>query len=89
MVGFYYKDTFVATDNFTFRRMDNRNKTCFCCNKEIVSGEDIVLLINNYKHIPNMVLHKNCFEEQNTTELCQDIEDSYKKYKELHSIFGI
>ena len=49
-----------------------------------------VLLINNYKEIPNIILHDECFEhwKNKTDELCSDIAKAHDDYKRLNEIFG-
>ena len=49
-----------------------------------------LLVINNYKYIPNVFIHEKCFKEcENTTDkLFFDIEEAWKKYKSLKEIFG-
>ena len=49
-----------------------------------------VLLINNFKEIPNIILHDECFEhwKNKTDELCDDIVKAHDDYKRLNEIFG-
>lgn len=88
----YYKDTFVAIRNCTFRsRNHEEGKTCWCCNDEFKDDEKCILLINNYKYIPNMILHKDCFERVHPDyrdKLCENIERDYREYKELAKVFN-
>lgn len=91
MENFYYKDTFVAVRNCKFvSRNHNEGKTCWCCGNEFQDNEQCILLINNYKHIPNMIIHKDCFDRVNPKyreQLCENIEKDYKEYNELNKIF--
>ena len=50
----------------------------------------VVLLINNYKEIPNVILHDECYEQwkNKTDELCDNIAKAYDDYKKLNEIFG-
>lgn len=63
-------------------------RTCFCCNKEM-NNCNIVLLINHSAHIPNTLIHADCFAEwtNKPEELCKDIESAYEDYKKLKAVF--
>lgn len=63
---------------------------CYCCNKPIKTGEKATLIFNNYKYIPNILVHSECFDEQKlkVCELLADIEESYNQYKMLSRVFG-
>lgn len=63
-------------------------QNCFCCEKSIKKGE-AMLLINNYKYIPNMLLHKECFNniEEPLESFLNKIEESYKQYKNMNKVF--
>lgn len=87
---FNYKDSVVTVRHYKTGKLNKEmRKKCFCCLKEIDNCESS-LLINNYKYIPNVLLHKECFEEQKskTDDLCNDIVSQYKLFKDLNSIFG-
>ena len=90
---FKYKNTPVYARNWHYGNMPSKlQRTCFCCNKKI-NNCMAVLLINNYKEIPNVILHDECYEQwkDKTDELCDDIAEAYyeyKKYKKLNGIFG-
>lgn len=89
MENFYYKDTFVAVRNCKFRGRNHEDgKVCWCCEEEFQDNDECVLLINNYKHIPNMILHKKCFDNSNKESLCQHIEWDYQEYKKYQKIFN-
>lgn len=62
---------------------------CFCCREQIKKGE-VLLLMNMYRYIPNILIHEECFKkwEGNTNSLFSDIEDSWKKYKALKEVFN-
>lgn len=88
MEKFYYKDTFVAARNCTFRSRNHEDgKTCWCCNEEFKDNDECVILINNYKYIPNVLLHKICFDKADKESLCCHIEWDYKEYQQLQKIF--
>lgn len=90
MKSFDYKDSFVAVREWeTGFIPDKMQRTCFCCGKKI-SNCKAVLLINNYKYIPNVMLHAACFSkrEDNVVKLCDGIQASYMQYKILDSVFG-
>lgn len=92
MAKFSYKDTIVHVRQCTFKTQNHdKHKICWCCNKEFKDNEICVILINNYKHIPNMILHKKCFNEitpTTTDDLYALIESDYRTYKRLDKIFG-
>lgn len=87
--GFLYKGNVVGCMSHVRGSSHLNSKICFCCNNELHDGEHVILLINNYKSFPNVLLHEECFKEwENTTdELCEDLEKSYNRYKELNKIF--
>ena len=85
-----YKDSLVhlrECDGNGIRKFNPHR--CFCCNEQIKDGKAL-LVINNYKYIPNVFIHEKCFKEcENTTDkLFSDIEEAWKKYKSLKEIFG-
>lgn len=88
--SFDYKDSLVAVREWeTGIIPDKMQRTCFCCGKK-VNNCKAVLLINNYKYIPNVMLHSECFsrQEDKAEELCDCIQSSYKQYRKLESVFG-
>lgn len=89
MKDFYYKGNIVGCRRHTRGSSNLNPKVCFCCGKETKDGESVVLLINNYKSFSNVLIHEDCFKEweNNTDELCKDLEKSYVKFKELGKIF--
>lgn len=90
MESFAYKDSFVAVREWETGIIPKEmQRTCFCCGKKVSSCK-AVLLINNYKYIPNVMLHSECFSRQKdrTEELCDDIQSSYGQYRKLESVFG-
>lgn len=87
---FKYKNTPVYVRRWHYGNMPSElQRTCFCCNKKI-NNETVVLLVNNYKKFPNIILHNKCYEqwEDKTDELCDDIAEAYDDYKKLNGIFG-
>ena len=95
MDRFYYKDTFVAVRNCTFRSRNHEDgKTCWCCESEFQEDDECVILINNYCHIPNMLLHKKCFKNHtqnnnnNIDRLCSSIKKDYIEYKKMSKVFN-
>ncbi len=90
MESFEYKDSFVYVQKYhTGNLAEKIQKTCFCCNKKINNCRG-VLLINNYKYIPNVLIHEECFKKwENKKEvLCDNIYTKYRQWKELGEIFG-
>ena len=89
MKDFYYRENIVGCRQYIIGPSSLNPKVCFCCGKKTVGGESVVLLINNYKSFSNVLIHEDCFKmwENNTDGLCKDLEESYKKYKELEKIF--
>ena len=92
MEHFNYKGTFVAVRSCHFRSRNHEDgRTCWCCQEEFKDNDECVILINNYKYIPNMLLHKDCFYkvEPDCREIfCESIENDYKEYKEFEKIFN-
>lgn len=88
--SFKYKNTPVYVRRGHYRNTPSElQRTCFCCNKKM-NNCMVVLLINNYKEIPNVILHDECYEQwkDKTDELCDDIAEAYDDYKKLNGIFG-
>lgn len=87
---FYYKENIVGCIQYIRGASHLNPKYCFCCGKEIKDGESVVLLINNYKSFPNILIHEDCFEEweTRTDDLCSDLESAYHQYKQLDMVFG-
>lgn len=92
MENFYYKDTLVAVRGCLFRSQNHeKGKTCWYCDNEFKDKDECTLLINNYKHIPNMILHKKCFDyvsPEYRDRLCANIERDYREYKEYQKVFN-
>ena len=90
LTTFKYKNTPVYVRRGHYSNMPSElQRTCFCCN-ERMNNCMVVLLINNYKEIPNVILHGECYEQwkDKTDELCDDIAKAYNEYKKLNGIFG-
>lgn len=90
MKEFKYKDSIVAVREWeTGIIPEKMQKTCFCCGKKVSSCK-AALLINNYRYIPNVVLHSECFgmQKDKTEELFDSIQSSYEQYRKLESVFG-
>lgn len=88
--SFKYKNTPVYVRRWHYGNMPSKlQRTCFCCGEKI-NNCMAVLLANNYKEIPNVLLHDECFEQWKdiTDELCYDIAEAYDDYKKLNEIFG-
>lgn len=83
-----YKDSVVYFSEHNGHWSINPHN-CFCCNKLVRSGKAI-LVINNGKYIPNILLHTECFSrwEGNEPELISDIEKVWKEFQELNKIFN-
>ena len=88
--SFKYKNTPVYVRRGHYRNMPSElQRTCFCCNEKM-NNCMVVLLINNYKEIPNVILHDECYEQwkDKTDELCDDIAKAHDDYKRLNEFFG-
>lgn len=90
LTTFKYKNTPVYVRSCHCGNMPSElQRTCFCCGEK-VNNCMAVLLINNFKEIPNVFLHYECFEhwKNKTDELCDDIAKAHDGYKRLNEIFG-
>lgn len=56
-----YKDSFVKVYHLKKLQMYLNPRKCYCCNENIGSDENVILMINNHKYIPNMLLHEVCY----------------------------
>ena len=90
LTTFKYKNTPVYVRRSHYGNMPSKlQRTCFCCGEK-VNNCMAVLLINNFKEIPNVILHGECFEhwKNKTDELCDDIAKAHDEYKRLSEFFG-
>ena len=55
-----------------------------------VQDGEVTLLANNYKHIPNILIHSECLDkwEGRKEELCEKIEEEYLDWMGKNEIFG-
>ncbi len=84
-----YKDSFVNVYHFKKLPMYLNSRKCYCCNKNIGFDEKVILMINNHKYIPNMLLHEACYKSFNNKEnFIGNIEKDYREYKDKNEIFG-
>lgn len=85
-----YKDStvYIAETEADFSTRE-KPPVCWCCMHNVNRGKAI-MLFNNFKHFPNMVMHEKCFDsvKHNTDELFEAIEKDYNEYKTLNIIFG-
>ena len=58
-----------------------RDDVCLLCNKQIVKGDDIYLLINNYVLFPNIFVHVDCVTDKKDCVI--KIAENYKEYKDF------
>lgn len=93
MEKLYYKDTFVAIQNGIFRSRNHEDgQICWCCKNEFKDKDECILVFNNYKYIPNMIIHRRCFRQQ-ASEMSMNrflglVEKDYIEYNKLKNIFG-
>lgn len=84
-----YKDSFVKVHHFKNLPMYLNPRKCYCCNENIGSDENVILMINNHKYIPNMLLHEVCYNSfTNKENFIGNIEKGYREYKDKNEIFG-
>jgi hypothetical protein len=92
MEDFYYKDITIAVRKCKFRIQNYaENKTCWCCGNEFQDNEQCVLLISNFRYIPNMIVHKDCFDDcspRDRIRMCAKVERKYQEYERLSKIFS-
>lgn len=85
-----YKDStvYVAETNADFSSR-KEPPVCWCCMHNVNRGKAI-MLFNNFKYFPNMVMHEKCFNDlsHSPNKLFEAIEEDYSKYKTLSIIFG-
>lgn len=90
MDNFIYKNSSIVVRTWDYGNFPEKlQRICFCCNKKINNCK-ATLLINNYEHIPNTVIHTDCFKEweNKTDDLCDDICLAYEQWKKLDEVFG-
>lgn len=84
---FIYKDTKIYAIEHN-GRWELTSRRCICCNQPIKNGKAL-LVINNYKHIPNIIIHTECFNKYdgNYNELFSIIETEWQHYKDMREVF--
>ena len=89
MESFDYKDSFVAVRRYNTGQLPKElRRDCYCC-KDKINNCRAVLLINNHKYIPNVLIHEECFDaRQNKVEFFEEIEGKYQEFKSLCSTFN-
>ncbi len=63
---------------------------CPMCMDEILLGDTMQVVINNFKLFPNVLVHKKCVDNQSDNQLIETMEDltrSYNDFKELSRIW--
>ena len=87
-----YKNSKVHMCNCTFKQQNHpEERICYICNNKFHNNDNCIILCNNHKYIPNMLLHSHCFNELSNNAkriLLLDIESNYKKFLELEKIFN-
>lgn len=87
-----YKGTIVRCRETMATNTTKPQKKCLCCGKEIKNGSKITVMFNNYKKLPNMILHSECFAEDKQkgriNDLLSEVEQSYKQWKWVSPSFG-
>lgn len=58
----------VPMDFFSIRGCEKRY--CIVCRKELMHGDKVSLLINNYVHFPNCLIHASCMEDLGGAKEC-------------------
>jgi len=84
-----YKDTEVYINSYTWKKLSDIHRVWKCpmCYKHIKENDQVYLLINNHKHFPNTLLHKECFEENDKDNLFGCIENEYLQIKRREDMF--
>ena len=92
MENFYYKDSLISVRESTFKSQNYaEDKTCWCCGNKFQDNEQCVFLIGNWTYIPNMIVHKDCFDDCSSRDrirMCTEIERKYNEYERLSKIFS-
>lgn len=64
---------------FTQRRKPVVAAICPCCNREIEIGSRVVLLINNYRLFPNILVHEECAAGDVDEVLIRSLKEDYER----------
>lgn len=73
-----WMDSFFATQDYP------RKWICPICEKKIIKGYKVAILINNQKYFPNAIIHEECFHKEVPDDTFSVIEwksDEYKDWK--------
>ncbi len=81
-----YKKINTFFRKLTYSNRYKRDDICPLCNKQIIEGDSLYLLINNYKLFPNVFVHVNCVTTKK--ECVIKLTKSYKKYKDIKQKFS-
>lgn len=76
----------VNSNNGKGKDMD----TCPFCNKIVQEGDEVYLVLNNYKLFPNVFGHAKCVEiaDDELISKCKELTNDYQKYLDKKKIWG-
>jgi len=88
-----YKDTDVIFIELTYKKNVLKRKNyyyCPLCTELIKSKDTVYLVINNFRIFPNILIHKNCYDEEHPKGVVRALENHYeqaKKYKQEYEMW--
>jgi len=65
-----FNDSFITSTHY-----------CPICNKEFIIGDDSILVLNDGKLFPNILIHKDCFSEDKPENTIYVIKENYEQAK--------
>ena len=74
-----YKKINTFFHKHTYGNRYKRDDICPLCNKQIIKGDNLYLLINNYRLFPNVFVHIDCITTEK--ECIIKLTKSYIKYE--------
>lgn len=83
-----YKNTNVVIMKGKYRNNTEHERYCYLCKEKLKEGQSFIFPCNNYKFIPNIAMHEQCFANSDPQETFEKIEKDWTEFKKLEKFFG-
>ena len=81
-----YKKVKTFFRGLQYNNKYKRDDVCPLCNKQIIKGDNLYLLINNYKLFPNIFVHQSCVTTKKDCII--KLAKNYKEYKNFEKKYN-